>query len=162
MTDNDELIIIDVISNPLYHFNGNNLYLADDLSFDDWEAIGKVLQFLAKNIQFALGDWLNYGERAYGEKYVQAVNETEYTYGTLRNFASIAGLIEPSRRRYNVFFGHYSAVASLDADAQDALLREAEEKDLKVWQTRASVNARKYGNGSTTERPPCPACGRAY
>ena len=36
-------------------------------------------------MHFWIGDWLNYGERKWGEKYKEALEKTGYDYQTLRN-----------------------------------------------------------------------------
>ncbi|KKL48072.1 hypothetical protein LCGC14_2329150 [marine sediment metagenome] len=115
------------------------------------------MQFLAKTIQFALGDWLNYGSAKYGEKYAQAIEETPYTYGTLRNYAYVAGKIELSRRNDRLSFAHHSEVAKLDAAQQDAWLDLAVDENLTTRQLRQSINNTPAAAGRI-----CPQCGYNY
>jgi len=44
-----------------------------------WEAYGKGLRRAEAAIHWIIGDWLNYGERAYGEMYAQALEATATT-----------------------------------------------------------------------------------
>ena len=43
---------------------------------DEWQAVGSYPQGAACSIQWCIGDWLNYGERRYGETYAQAIEAT--------------------------------------------------------------------------------------
>ena len=49
-----------------------------------WEAYGKPVGRLVKWSMFLLGDWINYGEQPYGEKYTQALSVTGLSYNTLQ------------------------------------------------------------------------------
>src|ERR1039457_2825142 len=41
--------------------------------FDEWAQCGTLLRRMKGAVQFWIGDWLNFGEHAYGEKYSQAL-----------------------------------------------------------------------------------------
>ena len=85
----------------------------EDLTYSEWEEIGLSLQMMGKAIQWWIGDWINFGERRYGESYAQAIEVTGYAYGSLRNAAWVASEIELSRRRDNLSWSHHNEVASL-------------------------------------------------
>ena len=44
------------------------LVVAPDVSYERWEAIGRALWAMEQGRLWWLGDWLTYGERAYGER----------------------------------------------------------------------------------------------
>lgn len=83
-----------------------------------------------------VGDWLNYGERSYGETYAQALEETDYSYQGLADAKYVSGRIEISRRRENIPFSIHREVASLPPEQQDRLLQEAERDGLTVREVR--------------------------
>src|SRR5688500_1025734 len=58
--------------------------------FESWESVGNFLRYTHTGLQFWLGDWLNYGESNYGEKYAQAVGGTGYELHTLQTYAWVA------------------------------------------------------------------------
>jgi N6-adenosine-specific RNA methylase IME4 len=107
----------------------------------EWEECGRVLRRIEGAVQFWIGDWVNYGERAYGEKYTDAQHVTGLDDGTLRNLAYVAGAIEISRRRDNVSFGAHQAVAALAPERQAAILDRAAEEHLTVSKVREIVRA---------------------
>lgn len=129
------------------------LNLRPSLSFDEWQQIGGQLQQAERAVLWWLGDWLNYGERAYGEMYSQALEETEYAEKTLRNAKYVAGAVELSRRRDTLAWGIHAEIASLPPDQQDATLAEAERESLTVREVRERVNALKRGIVSVPQLP---------
>lgn len=133
--------------------------LPPDLSFDAWEHAGAVLKRMERAIRFWLGDWLNYGERQYGETYSQAIEVTGATYQALANCAYVARSVEFSRRRENLSFGHHAEVAALPAPEQDLVLERA---DSEGWSTRRLREFVRSGNWQADQpaEPPLPKCRR--
>jgi len=82
-------------------------------------------RFMVANAEMWLGDLLNYGEAAYGEKYSQAIDATGLSYSTLANVASVAKRVPISRRREDLTFGHHEAVAKLEPQQQVDWLEHA-------------------------------------
>ena len=65
---------------------------------DEWLAEGRQLAADVKKAMFRLGDWLNFGERSYGEMYAQGMAITGLSYKTLANAAWTSREIESCRR----------------------------------------------------------------
>lgn len=120
-------------------------------TIDEWLAFGEHLHVLDQGLQFAIGDYLNYGERSYGEKYSQTALMTGYSAKTLTNFAYVANAVEPSRRRENVPFSHHAEVAPLNPEAQEKWLEQAAEADLTRDQLRAAVKADTAATSPTSQ-----------
>lgn len=126
------------------------IVLPDGLTFQQWSDIGELLEQARRReelklfaIQCALGDWVNYGEHAYGEKYAQAIMESGRAYQTLANLAWITSKIEPERRRPHLSIAHHSAVAALPPPDADALLDMAEMENASSNELRRLVQNRK-------------------
>jgi hypothetical protein len=137
-----------IASRPLSFGRGsvatkNRLTLSDKLTFDDWRAIGTQLAALVDASAWWLGDWVFYGQWQYGKKYIQAVELTGLDEGTLRNYASVAGRFDLSRRRDNLSFSHHAAVVSLPLDEADKYLAEADAKDWSTRELRDATRAAK-------------------
>lgn len=115
------------------------LILPEGLAFKDWENIGSCLRLVEGSTQWWIGDWLNYGELSYGEMYVQAVDENDLTYGSLRNVKWVTNKIELSRRHDKLTFKHHSEVASLTNELQDYWLDRAEEEKLSANELRRLI-----------------------
>lgn len=115
------------------------LIISDGLSFGEWTRLGVSLQAIESGIQWVLGDWINYGESAFGEKYSQAIETTGYTYQSLADIAYVCQRVTISRRRENLRFSHHREVAALDPSEQDALLDAAERGHWSVQKVREAV-----------------------
>jgi hypothetical protein len=102
------------------------LELDSDMSFEEWATVGQRIARICSGSAWALGDWLLFGERRFGERYRSAVDATNLDYQTLRNYAWVARSFEPARRRHLLSFQHHAEVAALPAPEQDLWLHRAE------------------------------------
>src|SRR5215831_479476 len=102
------------------------LCLPEQLSFEDWLETGGWLARVEHTYRWCIGDWLNYGDRAYGEKYHDGLHMFDLDYGSLRDCAWVAANIELSRRRDKLSWSHHREIADLLPDEQDAWLDRAE------------------------------------
>jgi N6-adenosine-specific RNA methylase IME4 len=124
------------------------LVLREDLDFGEWEEVGRALGRVENGRQWWTGDWLNHGERKYGEGYAQGMDATGLALQTLTNCAWVARRFsEISRRRENLSWGHHDVVAADEPADQDYWLDQAEEHD---WTVRELRKARR------PEPPPPP------
>ena len=80
------------------------LALPKGLHFDEWVKIGDRLKRIDGGLMWWWGDWLNYGEREYGEKYSQALDVSGYNYSTLTKAAYVSKRVEIFRRRKNLSY----------------------------------------------------------
>jgi N6-adenosine-specific RNA methylase IME4 len=131
---------------PYFKLTSTGLQITGEPTYDEWAAVGETLKFLESSIQFALGDWLRYGERKWGEKYAQAVAQTGKSEQTLTDYVWVASAVEISSRNENLTFAHHKAVAPLrlaggtpDIEKQRHYLELAQEQDLSVSQFRKLI-----------------------
>jgi hypothetical protein len=96
------------------------------MGFDAWALLGCRISGMSNACAWCLGDWLNYGERTFGQRYKTALEATALDYQTLRNYAWVARRFEMSRRRDTLSFQHHAEVASLPEPHQDLWLLRAE------------------------------------
>ena len=98
------------------------------------------------------GDWCNFGERKYGEKYSQALEASDYERSTLRQASWVARQIEMSRRLDNLSWSHHLEVAALEPEDQDRWLNRADKEQLSSRDLRGLVRAERIER----ETPPLP------
>lgn len=128
-------------------FGKLGLVIPDDMGYEQWEAFGERLQSIDRAAPWWIGDWLNYGERKFGEMYTQALDVTSKAYQTLANRKYVAGVFPMSKRRAKLSFSHHAAVASLvrhDPSLVNMILDEAEhmghsEKDVRAEAKKARM-----------------------
>src|SRR5438270_13064405 len=138
-----------IVSSFRLHKNG--LTPLGKPTFANWQQCGTFIQEAEKSVQFWIGDWLNYGEKAWGKKYEEALEKTGLDYQTLRNYKWVAASVPLSLRRDKLSFHHHKEVANLEPEKQSYLLEKAvleswpllklkqEKYRLRLEQARAGV-----------------------
>ena len=127
--------------NLKYIVTATGIEFFGDLSLAEWGDLGRGLVPVARSIGFWLGDWINYGSKAYGNKYKEALEFTGLAPKTLRNYASVARRVGPSLREPSLGHEHHAAVASLGPHEQKHWLGLAKEHKLTVRRLRKSIKA---------------------
>lgn len=122
------------------------LVVLSDTPYAIWEAYGEGMQRIHGSMPFILGDWLNYGERVYGETYMQAVEATGMKTQTLMNYKWVASRVPIFLRRENLTWTHHSLVASLPLEEQSLWLDVASKEDWPTAELRSRI---KTATGET-------------
>ena len=125
--------------NPKFTITATGIEFFGDLSPAEWNDLGSRLAPIAKSIALMLGDWVNYGKKAYGHKYKEAVRVTGLAEKTLRNYASVARRVGPTLREPSLGHDHHAAVAKLESHMQRYWLDMAKEHKLTVPRLRKSI-----------------------
>jgi hypothetical protein len=115
----------------------------DDLTavpeFLRWAAIGGWLGGLNTAVKWWIGDWLAFGEGAWGERYAQAAEATGLDLGTLQNYAYVCRQVLPRRRRPELSFTSHLKVAKLEPPEQKAWLAHAIKHDLRSKELESAI-----------------------
>jgi len=120
------------------------LVFNNGITYERWTEIGGLLKRMDGALSWWWGDWCNYGERAYGEKYSQAIDDTGLAYQTLVNYAYVSRRYNNNRRRLSLTFQHHSELAFLDDDGeQDEWLDRAEVENWKKGQLQQRLRLAK-------------------
>lgn len=134
------------------------LIFAPNTPRDVWGALVTRLIRQHKRIEWAIGDAINFGEKAYGSTYDQWVQETGLAENTLATIAWVSREIEPSRRREDVGWSHHREVAGLDDPAeQDRLLDLAADRGMTRFELREAVRATKGAPTAEQSEAACAA-----
>lgn len=124
-------------------FTPTGLALPESLEFNDWLSLAPKLRTIRDASLWWWGDYINFGERKYGEMYAQALEESDYSYGTLRNTASLCNQFELSRRHDNLPLSFHQEVASLDPLLQDDFLNKCEYNNWTRNDLRSEIRKAK-------------------
>ncbi len=144
-----------------FELQQSSLVPVGEPTLEDWEYCGLWLNNVDKSVQFWLGDWLNYGEYAYGEKYAQALESTQYSYGYLRQVAYVASKVAPSDRSNILGFRHHYEVAGLNPVEQRKYLLKAETENLSTKELRDEIH-NKSPEDKEKVKVRCPECGHKF
>ena len=114
---------------------------ADEMSFEQWQNLGATLQQIDASLPWWIGDWLNYGEWAWGEAYAQAVEITGMSVDRLNNYKWIANKIDVEQRRDDLSWSHHRAVAAFAPELQADWLERAFENGWSVNELWREIHA---------------------
>jgi hypothetical protein len=133
----------------------------ETISFPEWIEHGRRLGRMGRGIGWWIGDWLRFGNAAYGERYAPAVRATGYDRQSLMNMVYVASSIEPERRREDLSWSHHAEIAALEPDEQDRWLERAERDRLSVRCLREAIRTERRGAKAGEPGEPRPARHRA-
>ena len=121
--------------------------ISDNVTFDEWLEFGRQCVRAAESLQWAIGDWINFGEDKFAgaapgngsadglihqTRYDLAVRNLPLEYGTLRNIASVCRRVPLSFRNDKLLFSHHVVVASLEPAKQKKYLGMAAAKSPRM------------------------------
>lgn len=108
---------------------------------EHWELVGEQLQGITRNVQWWFGDWLNFGEAKYGEKYAAAVTKFGLNLKTAQQYAWMARTF-PATRRRELSWSHHPEVAGIaDLEERNELLDRAVENKWTKARLRQEIKA---------------------
>lgn len=122
---------------PAFDLTPKGLTVNAPITYKEWTVELNVLRQMEGAIQWWIGDCLNYGERRWGEKYAQAVNEAEAK--NWQRYASVAARYEITHRCVNLSWTHHLVVAYLDEPTRDELLQRAATFQWSVRDLKAAA-----------------------
>lgn len=108
-------------------------------SFEEWLSVGDYLMQVGRSNSFQVGDWLNFGQATWGDKYTEGMARTGRPYKTLANYAYIASNVSQSIREPGLDHEHHAAVAMLAPSEQKRWLKMAVSHNLSVARLRKSI-----------------------
>jgi len=131
--------ITEHIQLPKCTISKNSLVFEENITYEEWQKIGSTLQKVNGAIQWWIGDWLNYGERKWGEMYAQAIEETGLDYSTLSNYKAVSEKVQFPVRKGNLSWSAHKEVAYIPQEKQIEILGKAENEHLHSRDVKALV-----------------------
>lgn len=110
---------------------------ADRLGYERWVQEGIALHRIHSASRWAIGDWLRYGEGAFGEQYATGADDLGMSPEYLQNSKWLSGRFPPESRVDGLSWSHHSAVAALPPEHAQRMLAIAK---LEDWSQRALVD----------------------
>jgi len=126
----------------------------EKLSEKDWTTFGLYLRRVGKSYQWAVGDWLAYGQLRYGKSYEDAAAILGRSVKTLYNWAYACSNVEFSRRREKLTISHHSLVAPYAPSDQDQILQYALDNKLSVRGLQDYIDKSNSHNSPTLSANP--------
>ena len=131
--------------------NGNGVVvyqerLPNRISWEEWTIRVRNIGTLKRKIAWYIGDLLNYGLDAFGEKAWQEIESMGYSEGALSNFKYVAKKFPPEERSSDLPWSTYQAIAPFRKAEREKLIVRALSGELKRADIRA-LSAETNGNG---------------
>jgi len=123
--------------------SANSWKAPSNMDYELWEEIGNTFQLWQGGVNWWVGDWLNEGEKLYGEKYAQAIETTGKSYQDLANCKWVADKVEFSTRVENLSWSHHREVAPLEPEEQADMLGWAVDNNASVHELKQEHRKRK-------------------
>lgn len=128
-----------------------------NMTYEEYESVGRTLQQVGRSLNWWIGDWLNYGERKFGEMYAQALAVTGLSLESLTKYKAVAARIRPEIRIPELSWTHHFTVAWAEESLREPLLQMAyywaiSSRDLKQlmrlspYQLRELIKASDSGD----------------
>jgi hypothetical protein len=149
----------------------------EGISFAQWVDQGRKLGLVGRSIGWWIGDWLRYGNVAYGERYARAARITGLDIQTLMNMVYVASRFTPPRRREQLSWSHHAEVAALEPDDRERWLDRAAADRLSVRCLREEIRRERRASLGVGEQAAvarlvpaseqggsivCPSCGHSF
>jgi hypothetical protein len=112
-----------------------------DLEVTEWTVLGRRLGTIGRGVAWWIGDWVNYGNARFGQKYSRAARITGYDVQSLMNMAYVASRFDEYRRRQSLSWSHHAELAPLSIEYQEMWLENAERERISVRGLRDAVRA---------------------
>lgn len=143
-----------ISQNPNYSFTPTGIDFDETLSHPEWDDLGKKLTSMTKILGIYVGDWINFGEKAYGEKYKEALVTSGIPYNTLKNYASVSKRVKLALREKSLGFEFHSAVAKFKSFEQKMWLEMAKAHNLSIRRFRKSIKLGRLATEEETDDNP--------
>src|SRR5271170_7435707 len=122
--------------------NGNGVVVWQErvparLSWEEWTSRVRNVGLIKRKIAWYIGDLLNYGLDAFGEKAWQEIESMGYSEGALSNFKYVAKKFPPDERSGDLPWSTYQAIAPFRKPEREKLIVRALSGELKRADIRA-------------------------
>lgn len=137
---------------PKYVMSERGISFDVELSFDEYMSLLDQLRIAEGAIQWWIGDTLNACEAAYGEKYAQAIDETQAE--TWRKYANVSALYKKGTRVPILSWTHYRVVAYEAEPLRSDMLKRAVKEGWSSRQLAEQTKiAKELASGDPAPEP---------
>lgn len=160
--DNPQIVIVEKPDNEISELVTSCIARRTDVSleylpgttYEQWEKLHHFHAGIGESSLWWVGDSIRWAEKAYGEKYTQAIDLTGKEYSTLTTVVSVCERFSEITRRRNTKrcgFWMCAEVAYIPPQEGDYILDQVERGKMSRQEVRDAV-ARKQGRKTKAER----------
>ena len=145
-------------------YNEARLDVAVAPTFDQAQEITNSLDAMTRNMQWWVGDWLNYCESLFPETWTQLLPDVGRANKSIMNWKYVADRVSKNGRYENLSFSHHAVVAKMESERQEHWLQMASEGGWTEKRLRDEIK------GEAGDKPPkiqfvpcvCPECDHKF
>lgn len=138
-------------TSEVYQIDSRGCRFVGSVPFEQWEHVGQTLGSLCRGSQWMIGDWLNFGEASYGEKYSQAIEVTGLDVKTITNYAWVARNVPYDERNDRLSFTHHAELAAMSFEERKRWIELSISNEWSVNELRNHLRgqqSKSSGGGS--------------
>ena len=124
-----------------------SLALPETTSYPDWLATGRSLATSKRQIDWLVGDWINFGRQRFPEQIEMALAELTEDPRQLKRIEKTARAFPPHLRHAELSFDHHAHVADMPTQESLPLLKQADDEHLSASELRKQAMYRKVDIG---------------
>ena len=128
------------------------LALPETTSFPEWLSTGRALANSKRNIDWLIGDWLNFGKVHFPEQIEMAIAELGEDPRRLKRIETTVAAFPPHKRDGALSFDHHAHVADMPQQEALPLLKAAHQANWTARQLRVEAMLRKCEIGQNLPR----------
>lgn len=128
------------------------LAIPDDASFETWLGIGRGLANQKRNIDWLIGDWINFGKVRYPEQIELVLIDLGEDPRRLKRIEATVKAFPPHCRDAALSFDHHAHLADLPTQEALPLLKRAHDQNLSAKQVRIEAIMKKLDLGLNLPR----------
>ena len=128
------------------------LALPETTSFPDWLSTGRALANSKRNIDWLIGDWLNFGKARFPEQIEMAIAELGEDRRRLKRIETTVAAFPPHKRDATLSFDHHAHVADMPQQEALPLLKHAAQEKMTARALRIEAMLRKVEIGQILPR----------
>ena len=123
---------------PGFRLSSTGLEANTRIKKEDWIRCGQFLKRCEGAVCWWVGDWVNLGEKKYGDV-KKVAEDIGFSYPTVRQYASLAANVKVFNRLNTLTINHHQAVAKLSDKEQRRWLSAAVKKGLSPAELRRDI-----------------------
>ncbi len=128
------------------------LDLASDTQFPTWLAVGRDLANRKRNIDWLIGDWIQFGRQHFPGQIELALGEVTEDPRRLKRIEKTIAAFPPHCRDSALSFDHHAHVAGMPVQEALPLLKQAREEHWPASTLRVAAMLRKVETGQILPR----------
>lgn len=126
--------------------------LSEDTPYSDWLELGQNLASQKRNLDWLIGDWINFGRQRFPEQIELALTSAGIEPTQVKRIEKTVKAFPPHLRSEKLSFDHHAHLADLPTQEALPMLKTAEQQNIDARALRIEAMLRKVEIGQILPR----------